>query len=89
MKEASQSIIKNRRVRLSTAAAMARGEKSVELLEDDGVVNAIRLRCACGEETVIELDYAPPSSGSGAVASPAAEAPVPPVAQPNPGDSPS
>ena len=83
MKENSQSIIKHRRVRLATTPVTVRGEKSVELLEDDGVVHAIRLRCACGEETVLELDYAPASS------SPAAEAPVPPVSESNSGDSPS
>jgi hypothetical protein len=66
------AIIKNRRVSLSTAPVAVRGEKTVELLEDEGVVHAIQLRCACGEITVIELEYG---------AAPAATAP--PEARPS------
>lgn len=66
-----QPIIKHDRVRLDgqAAALPARGttrnggSKQVELLRVDGVVRAIQVTCACGEMTVIELDYAQETKG--------------------------
>ena len=36
-------------------------EKAVRLLEENGVVSALEVRCACGQVTVIELEYPGPS----------------------------
>ena len=55
----SRIVIKNREVRLEARRLEACGGKHVELLEDAGIVRAIRIRCSCGEVTVIELEYAP------------------------------
>jgi hypothetical protein len=66
------SIIKHDRVRLDvagaacnepngtapTAQARQRVPKGVRLLERDGRVHSIELTCACGEVSVIELEYA-------------------------------
>ena len=52
-----QPIIKNRRVRLEAKPRTCDGSKQVQLLEDEGVVRAIEIQCACGETTVIELEY--------------------------------
>jgi len=61
------SIIKHEHVRLEHApggaesgTTGARCAKSVRLLEVEGTVRALELRCSCGEATVIELDYAEP-----------------------------
>ena len=58
-------IIKNDRVRLETHAREAGTRNTrctmrkaqVRLLEHEGVVSAIELTCACGEVSVIALDY--------------------------------
>ncbi len=34
-----------------------RSAQTARLLERDGVVHAIELRCACGRATVVQLDY--------------------------------
>ena len=36
--------------------------KSVRLMQSEGLVHAIELRCSCGEVTLIELDYSEPES---------------------------
>jgi hypothetical protein len=54
-------IIKNRNVRIERTAAKCDSEKSVQLLEDRGAVRAIEIRCACGDTTIIELDYDSPA----------------------------
>ena len=60
------SVLKARSVRLqegatqaagAPAAARSRCAKSVQLLNVQGAVRAIELRCSCGEATVIELEY--------------------------------
>ena len=61
------SIIKSDHVRVleqsptgsagSVATARQGHEKTVELLRIEGRVQAIELLCACGEKTLIELDY--------------------------------
>lgn len=38
-------------------AAESRGQKSVQLLEEDGRVLAIEFTCSCGEVTAVELTY--------------------------------
>jgi len=54
------TIIKRTQVQVEARpVACSSGQKSARLLEDDGKVHAIELRCACGETTVFELDYAP------------------------------
>ncbi len=50
-------IIKHRNVRLEQKQVECHSRKTVELLEDQGVVRAIQLRCSCGEITVLELEY--------------------------------
>ncbi len=61
-----QSIIKNRDVRLSEAPAPPLGAdrgqpcRGLRVLRDRGVVVAVELTCACGETTVVELDYPEP-----------------------------
>lgn len=46
----------------TAGAAKARaprgGQKKVELVRADGKVRALEITCACGEKTVVELDYA-------------------------------
>ena len=59
----SKVVIKNRDVRIETASQPVHGSKHVELLQDEGVVRAIQVRCSCGEITVLEIEY---PSGSGA-----------------------
>lgn len=70
---ALQSIIKHDRVRVDDghepAAALpnaqrptaertgGRCRKSVELLRVQGAVQAIQVRCSCGEVSVIEIEY--------------------------------
>ena len=69
------SIIKRRSIQLEPAApagsahaphvagrsnARAAAGASARLLRADGVVRAIEVTCACGDVTVIELDYADP-----------------------------
>lgn len=70
---ALQTIIKHDRVRvddgLEPAAALpnatrtaserasARCRKSIELLRVQGAVQAIQVRCSCGEVSVIEIEY--------------------------------
>lgn len=50
-------IIKNQNVRVLPAASECGAAKDVQLLERDGIVHAIALRCACGELTVVQLEY--------------------------------
>lgn len=58
-------IIKRQNVRVEEQASTpsrrangaTHGQKSVRLLELEGRVHALELRCACGEVTVVELDY--------------------------------
>ncbi len=38
-------------------AAEAAGQKSVQLLEEDGRVRAIEFTCSCGDVTAVELTY--------------------------------
>ncbi len=38
-----------------------RSTRRVELLRVDGVVRAIEVSCACGESTLIEIEYPQPS----------------------------
>ncbi len=57
----SKVVIKNRDVRIETASIPAHGSKQVELLQEDGIVHAIQVRCTCGEITVLELEYPSPS----------------------------
>lgn len=52
-----QPIIKNRLVRLETKPQSCGKSKQVQVLEDEGVIRAIEIRCSCGETTVIELEY--------------------------------
>ncbi|MCK6445378.1 MAG: hypothetical protein L6Q99_03215 [Planctomycetes bacterium] len=40
------------------ARAPRHGQKKVELVRADGKVRALEITCACGEKTVVELDYA-------------------------------
>lgn len=72
MTSPQRSIIKHHAVRLDAesthdapagaGAAKARaprtGQKKVELVRADGKVRALEITCACGEKTVVELDYA-------------------------------
>ena len=69
MNTSIRSIIKHHAVRLDgdegcAAPALpkgrprAGGQKRVELLRVDERVRALEITCACGEKTVIELDYA-------------------------------
>jgi hypothetical protein len=52
------AIIKSSRVQVEARKVVCQdGEKSARLLEEQGVVRAIELRCACGEVTVFELEY--------------------------------
>ena len=39
--------------------------KKVELLEQDGEVRALEFKCACGEKTVIEIQYPPANNEKG------------------------
>ena len=39
------------------AHAGSRAAKSLRLLRIEGVVRAVEITCACGEVTVVELDY--------------------------------
>lgn len=65
MKSPLRSIIKHHAVRLDPDEAPASalpqrpraGQKRVELLRVDGRVRALEITCACGEKTVVELDY--------------------------------
>jgi len=67
------SIIKKELVRLSEAGAppaparglaarAARHQKGVQLVRVDGRVAALELTCACGERSVIELEYPDPAA---------------------------
>jgi|GEM_PF-1646704 len=58
------------------AAEPAQHGKLVRLLEEDGRVIGVELRCSCGEVTAVELEY--PASGTNAQASP------PPTPEPSP-----
>ena len=54
------TIIKRTQVQVEARqVACSTGQKSARLLEENGRVHAIELRCACGETTVFELDYTP------------------------------
>ena len=65
------SIIKHDRVRVGEpcaarpqaakpgAPATARPAKRVELVRHDGEVRAIEVTCACGEVTLVEVEYEP------------------------------
>ncbi|MEM1449990.1 MAG: hypothetical protein AAF957_05700 [Planctomycetota bacterium] len=47
--------------------AVARGEQpEVRLVEVDGAVRAIEVRCACGETVTVEVDVAPGIAPGGA-----------------------
>lgn len=72
-------ILKGNRVRheesshVRHAAAVARGDApEVRLVELDGVVRALEVRCSCGDTITVELDV-PADSQSGARASITAE----------------
>ena len=60
-----RQIIKKEQVRVDEAGTPARPSRSaagpqgpaVELVRVDGRVQALEVRCACGEVTVIELAY--------------------------------
>ncbi len=74
-----QSIIKKQAVRLTAtpepcATPTGRpGGPAVELLERDGVVHGLQVTCACGETTVVELEYADaPPQGATSPEQPAA-----------------
>lgn len=76
------SIIKHDRVRIDAGAPVAAFEpapepcagrsvpKGVRLLERDGRVHAIELTCACGDVSVVELDYGAPRTQPGTKQSP-------------------
>ena len=54
------TIIKRTQVQLEARqVACGSGNKSARILEDQGGVRAIELRCSCGEVTVFELEVAP------------------------------
>jgi len=65
------SIIKHDRVRVGEpcparqqgakpgASAAARPAKKAELVRHDGEVRAIEVTCACGEVTLVEVEYEP------------------------------
>ncbi|MFT7485428.1 MAG: hypothetical protein ACI9F9_001278 [Candidatus Paceibacteria bacterium] len=67
----SQPIIKRSQVQLgpgaggggpvrlvhSAPSSQVHGQKSVQLLEEDGRVRAIELTCSCGDVTAVELTY--------------------------------
>lgn len=69
----SQPIIKRSRVQLAPASeaglaapvslvhtsngAAGHGQKTVQLLEEDGRVRAIEFTCSCGSVTAVELQY--------------------------------
>lgn len=55
-------IIKSRNVRIEDGPQEHPSGKRVELLSDGGVVHAIQLCCACGERTVVELEYDRPET---------------------------
>jgi hypothetical protein len=75
MKTPIRSIIKHASVRLDAGPsavspalpknrASRAGQKHVELLRVDGRVRALEITCACGETTVVELDYADDPKGA-------------------------
>jgi hypothetical protein len=53
----SKVVIKSRDVHIEARRLESCAKKSVELLQQDGVVHAIQIQCSCGEPTVIELEY--------------------------------
>jgi len=57
MSSSRPSIIKHRDVQFQVREVEQHGQPRVELLEDGGVVHALKLTCSCGEVTVVELEY--------------------------------
>ena len=55
MSSSRPSIIKHRDVQFQVREVEQHGQPRVELLEDGGVVHALKLTCSCGEVTVVEL----------------------------------
>lgn len=50
------------------AAAIARGaQPEVRVLEVDGVVHGLEVRCSCGELVTVELQVPPPAGAEGGV----------------------
>ena len=50
-------IIKRQNVKPQGESAAPAKQASVELLQEQGVVRAIQVRCSCGETTTVELEY--------------------------------
>lgn len=57
MSASRPAIIKHRDVHFESRVVQKDQSPRVELLEEGGVVYALRVTCSCGKATVVELEY--------------------------------